>query len=165
MIIFIMVVKLKNFYENGFTIYSFYIFAFCYLYNSFYNNALYNLYAITACWNWGIIFSFHSALFFDKYLFHKFAIKLNVNIYKFHIGNIIYHIVPCYITYIDPPKYINNYHGIIAASIHVSWIYIVSKKSFSLNKVYVELKLLTWYKLYCISTAIELITPTIFNYI
>jgi hypothetical protein len=152
-------IKYKNLKEIGFTMYNFNSLIFCYIYNF----EVYNLYSIICCWSWGIVISFHSILYFDKYAFIKMAKKLKINIIAFHCGNLLLHLLPCYINYIIIPKNINLYHGIVSVIIHASWIYIISNKTWNLSNIYIKEPQTVWNKLYLICFTIEIITPFLYN--
>jgi hypothetical protein len=148
----------KNLKLNCFTHYNIISLLFCIYYNEFYN-----FYAITTCWSWSIVLTFHSAILYDKNAYIKIRNKINCNFIEFHFGNFILHSVPCIYIYYYPPTMVNYYHSFISLLLEYIWVYISTNKTMDLSNIYANFSKKNIKKLYVTSIIGSLIVPTYYK--
>tara|TARA_X000001036_G_scaffold324387_2_gene302934 strand:- start:4820 stop:5317 length:498 start_codon:yes stop_codon:yes gene_type:complete len=147
-------------YETGYTTYNCALLAICPFLPEETRKAIY---PVITCTSWGIFTSFHSSIFMETAIFEKLASRYNVNKTLFNLGNFITHLVPAATVSWLQPQSIQNYHGVISSCMQYSWILLVTKGTYLLDRVYVPCKKNSWYKMISISLLTQLATPLIYN--
>jgi len=131
-----------------------------FLFINIYNLNIYNLYAINTCLSWIIFITYNSSILLDSTTFERVRKKNGYSYLEFHIGNFIFHTLPCIYTYYYPPLTIEYEHTIIAIKLFLTWCYIVTKGTMDLSDIYIQHN---YNRLYFISIVTSLSIPFVYN--
>ena len=118
------------------------------------------LYAVVTCLCWGILFSFHASLLFDRSSFGRIAASMDMSMSAFHVFNLLMHVLPCLVTLVAPVE-LRRDHGVIAATVHLAWGLLCSRGTMRLDHLYVPMRKQDWYALWLVSTVAEVVTPLV----
>ena len=121
--------------------------------------------ATAACTTVGIACCFSAALLVDGTAFPRIAKRLGLTLPAFHVGNILFHILPCALVAsweIATP--VSLAHGALAAAIHFGWGMWRSNWTMVLDDIYVSLPRAKWLTLWSVAVAAELLViPILFG--
>lgn len=118
------------------------------------------LWSIATCLIWGILISFSMAPVFDVTAYHRMRQKNGWSYMYFHVGNVLLHFVPAMFTVLFPPCEPVLWHGVAAATVHITWTCLASGFDISqLGQIYIPLRTVHWIQLSVIGIATELYTP------
>ena len=120
------------------------------------------LYSICYCWNYIIFLTFNGAYFMDNTSFKRMAIRKNLPLPIFHIGNIILHDLPFIYVNVYIPKNVTFYQSLLACLINLLWCYWATFGTFDIKYVYVYMKKQQQIKLYIINISSIFYVPLIF---
>ena len=141
------------------------LFTLCYFkpYNNCKNYINYDyLYSICYCWNFIIFFTFNGAYFMDNTCFRRMAIRKKLPMPIFHIGNMIFHILPFLYVNIYIPESVTLYHSLLACSTNLLWCYCATFGTFDIGHVYVYMKKQQQIKIYIINIGSIFYAPMIY---
>jgi hypothetical protein len=121
------------------------------------------LYSICYCWNHLIFFTFNGAYFMDNTSFKRMAIRKNLPMPIFHIGNIILHDLPFLYVNIYIPKNVTFYHSLVGCLTNLLWCYWATFGTFDIKYVYVYMKKQQQVKLYIINISSIFYAPLFYH--
>lgn len=121
------------------------------------------LYPVIACSSWGILTTFHAGALIDATVFDRLAKKYRLCRGQWDFLNFVSHLVPTIVVSYWQPLSISHYHGVISACMNYSWILLVSKGTWILDRVYVPCEKKTWYTLVPLLLITELMTPFVYK--
>ena len=119
--------------------------------------------AVSTILIWGVLVAFTAARIIDDTVYKRMQVKNAWSILKFHVGNVVLHIVPAALTFYYPPVGICFAHGVVAALLHVAWTFVVSGGTMVLDTMYVPLPRRLWLQLLAVAVFAELMVPFCFQ--
>jgi hypothetical protein len=122
-----------------------------------------NLYSISYCWNCLIFVSFNGANIIDNTCFKRMAIRKKLPLPIFHIGNMIFHILPFLYISIYIPKNVLLYHSFLACITNLLWCYWATFGTFDFEHIYVYMKKKHQKTLYIINISSILYAPLTYH--
>jgi hypothetical protein len=121
------------------------------------------LYSICYCWNHIIFFTFNAAYFMDNTSFSRMAIRKQIPLPIFHIGNMVLHNLPFLYVNIYIPKSITFYHSFMGCLTNLLWCYWATFGTFDIKHVYVYMKKEQQIKLYILNISSIFYVPLIYH--
>jgi len=121
------------------------------------------LYSICYCWNHIIFITFNGAYFIDSTTFKRMAIRKQICLPIFHIGNMILHNLPFLYVNIYIPESIRLHHSLVGCLTNLLWCYWATFGTFDIEHVYVYMKKQEQIKLYIINISSIFYVPLFYH--